>query len=53
MIDVKAGDKACKKFVLFSILYLIITAVVLDTPAEIFAGMKSPFVNLFQIIGIR
>ena len=40
MIDVKAGDKACKRFVLFSILYLIITAFVLDTPAEIFAGMK-------------
>ena len=40
MIDVKAGDKACKRFVLFSILYLMITAFVLDTPAEILAGMK-------------
>ncbi len=40
MIDIKAGDKACKCFVLFSILYLLVTAVLLDTPAEIFAGMK-------------
>lgn len=40
MVDVKAGDKACKRFVVFSILYLIITALVLDTPAEIWAGIK-------------
>jgi len=40
MVDVKAGDKACKRFVLFSIIYLMITAFVLDTPAQILAGMK-------------
>lgn len=39
MIDVKAGDKACKHFVLFSILYLSITALVLDSPGEIAAGI--------------
>ena len=40
MVDVKAGDKACKRFVMFSIVYLMVTAFVLDTPAEILAGMK-------------
>lgn len=40
MIDVKAGDKACKRFVVFSILYLMVTALILDRPAEILAGMK-------------
>lgn len=40
MVDVKAGDRACKRFVVFTILYLIVTALILDTPAQILAGMK-------------
>lgn len=40
MIDIKASDKACNRFVLFSIVYMLITAFLLDTPAEIWEGMK-------------
>jgi len=40
MIDIKAGDKACKRFVIFSVLYLLVTAFILSGPTEIFEGMK-------------
>jgi len=50
MIDIKAGDKACKRFVLFSIIYLVVTAVVLDTPAEILAGLKRIIISRDALI---
>ena len=40
MVDVKASDKACSRFILFTILYLLAAAFLLDTPAGIFEGMK-------------
>lgn len=40
MVDVKASDKACRRFILFTILYLLAAAFLLDTPAGIFEGMK-------------
>ncbi len=50
MIDLKAGDKDCKRFVMFSILYLMATALVLDTPAEILAGMKRIIISRDALI---
>ena len=50
MIDVKAGDKACKRFVVLSILYLMITALVLDTPAEILTGLKRIIISRDALI---
>lgn len=50
MIDVKAGDKACKRFVLFTICYLLITAVILDTPMEILQGMKRIIISRDALI---
>ncbi len=50
MIDVKAGDKACRRFVNFSILYLLVTAFVLDTPADILAGMKRIIISRDALI---
>ena len=50
MIDIKAGDKACKRFVFFSILYLMITAVILDTPTDILTGIKNIVVSRDALI---
>lgn len=50
MIDVKAGDKACKRFIAFSILYFMITAFWVDTPREIFQGMKQIVISRDALI---
>ena len=50
MIDIKAGDKACRRFVLFSILYLMVTAVIVDTPEEIFEGLKRIIISRDALI---
>lgn len=50
MIDVKAGDKDCRRFVMFSILYLMATALVVDTPAEILAGMRRIIISRDALI---
>ena len=50
MIDIKASDKACKRFVLFSMAYLLVTAFIVDTPAEIWEGMKSIVISRDALI---
>jgi len=50
MIDLKAGDKASKRFVMFSVLYLMITALVISSPAEIFEGMKRIIISRDALI---
>ena len=50
MIDLKAGDKACKRFVVFSAIYLIVTAFIVSSPAEIFEGMKQIVISRDALI---
>jgi hypothetical protein len=50
MIDIKASDKACNRFVLFSILYMLVTAFLVDTPAEIWEGMKRIIISRDALI---
>lgn len=50
MIDVKAGDKACRRFIAFSILYFGVTAFVVDRPADILQGMKRIIISRDALI---
>lgn len=50
MIDVKAGDKACRRFIAFSILCFGITAFIVDRPADILQGMKRIIISRDALI---